>query len=191
MATTDPMPADGRTRAKEQARADRARYRTMRNLVGSLVLCFLFIGFLALVTWRPQEEKVRPVDYTEQLAEARKVAPYRVLAPQPLPGGWQATSAEVRAVAGEPVTWHLGVLTPDRRYVGLEQSNDVPKDVIAAELGNVRDDGVSRIGTVTWQRKVLLDRDERAIVLSAPGVTTILTGPVDYPTLESLATTLR
>lgn len=193
MATDRPTDTvqEARARAREQAKADRARYRTMRNLVGSLFACFLVIGFLALVTWRPHDEEVRRVDYAPQLAEARKVAPYRVLAPEPMPAGWQATSAEVRAPEGQPVTWHLGVITGDKRYVGLEQSNDRPGDVLADELGRTRDDGTSTIGTATWQRKALLDRDERALVLSTPTVTTIITGTADYATLDTFAAALR
>ena len=188
MVSTDRTAAEA---ARARARADRARFRTLKNLVWSLLACFVVIAFLAIVTWRPHDEKVRRIDYTVQLAEARKAAPYRVLAPEPMPDGWQATSAEVRAPEGGPVTWHLGVVTADKLYVGLEQSNGAAPRFIADELGRVRDDGTSAVSGSTWQRKALLDRDERAIVVTGSGVTTIVTGSADYPALETFAAALR
>lgn len=177
-------------RAKQQAKIDRARSRNLRSLVWSLVACFGVIAFLAFVTWRPHEETVRAIDnYGPKLAQARESAPYRVLAPEPMPAGWQVTSAELTAPAGGPVSWHLGIVTTDRSYVGLEQSNGPAGKFTADELGQTEADGTSTLPG--WQRKRLLDRDERALVRTAAGVTTIVTGTTDYPTLEQFAQALR
>jgi hypothetical protein len=169
---------------------DRARYRTMTNMVWGLLVSLAVVFAVAALAWRPHHETVRVIDYTAQLADARRVAPYDVLAPAPMPSGWQATSARVGAEPGKPVTWHLGVLTADRRYVGLEQSS--APSVVGEKLGPVDDDGTTTVAGVVWQRKVLTERKgERAIVRSGDGVTTIVTGNVDYATLESFATTLH
>jgi Protein of unknown function (DUF4245) len=181
--------ARAQERAKQQAKLDRAQARTFRNLIWSLVACFGVIAFLAFVTWRPHEEQVKAIDYGPKLAQAREVAPYRVLAPEPMPAGWQATSAEVTAPQNSPVTWHLGVITADRAYVGLEQSNGPAGKFTADELGRTEPDGTSALPG--WQRHRLLERDERALVRTAAGVTTIVTGTADYPTLEQFTQTLR
>jgi hypothetical protein len=181
--------ARAQEQAKQQAKIDRAQSRNFRNLIWSLVACFALIGFLAFVTWRPHEEKVRAIDYAPKLAQAREVAPYRVLAPEPMPAGWQATSAEVTSPQNSPVTWHLGVITADRAYVGLEQSNGPAGKFTTDELGPTEADGTTTLSG--WQRRRLLERDERALVRTTAGVTTIVTGTADYATLEQFVQVLR
>ena len=72
-----------------------------------------------IVPWRPKEERVgKAVPYTAQLEDAKKVAPW-VRGPEPMPQGWTATSVEFRAPEQSPMTWHLGVLTNEKKYVDL------------------------------------------------------------------------
>ncbi|WP_405068747.1 DUF4245 domain-containing protein [Kribbella sp. NBC_01510] len=196
-AAEDPRVAvEARARAeaityREQNRKDRAKARTLTNMVWALLACFVVVAFLMIVTWRPKEEKVRAVEYTAQLQDARKVAPW-VRGPEPMPAGWAATSVEFRAPEQQPITWHLGVVTDAKKYVGLEQSNVTGGEFPADKLGRTTDDGTSTVGGVTWQRKVLLDRtQENALVLVGSGVTTIVTGNAGYPALEAFALTLR
>jgi hypothetical protein len=177
--------------ARAQSQADRAKARTMKNMVWALLACFIVVAFLMIVTWRPKEEKVRAVEYTAQLQDARKLAPW-VRGPEPMPSGWTATSVEFRAPQQSPVTWHLGVVTTEKKYVGLEQSNVTANAYQFDKLGKTADDGTSTVAGVTWQRKKLLDRDkEQALVLIGSGVTTILTGNAGYQALETFAAALR
>jgi len=176
---------------RQQNRKDRAKARTMTNMVWALVACFVVVAFLMIVTWRPKHETVRAVEYTAQLQDARKVASW-VRGPEPMPSGWTATSVEFRAPEQQPITWHLGVVTAEKKYVGLEQSNVSGGKFQSDKLGRTSDDGTSTVGGVTWQRKVLLDRkQENALVLAGSGVTTIVTGNAGYPALEAFASTLR
>jgi hypothetical protein len=177
--------------ARAQSRADRAKARTIKNLVWALLACFIVVAFLVIVTWRPKEEKVRAVEYTAQLQDARKLAPW-VRGPEPMPSGWTATSVEFRAPQQSPVTWHLGVVTAQKKYVGLEQSNVTANAYQFDKLGKTADDGTSTVAGVTWQRRKLLDRDnEQALVLIGSGVTTIVTGNAGYQALETFAAALR
>jgi hypothetical protein len=176
---------------RAKANADRAKARTMTNMVWAMLACLIVVGFLAVVTWRPKSEKVRAVEYTAQLQDAKKVAPW-VLGPKPMPAGWTATSVEFRAPEQSPMTWHLGIVTTEKKYVGLEQSNVTGKNFQSEELGKTSDDGTSTVAGVVWQRKTLLDRrDEHALVLIGSGVTTIVTGNAGYPALETFAASLR
>lgn len=176
---------------REQNRKDRAKARTLTNMVWALLACFVVVAFLMIVTWRPKEEKVRAIEYTAQLEDARKAAAW-VRGPEPMPSGWVATSVEFRAPEQRPITWHLGIVTNEKKYVGLEQSNVIGKQFQSDELGRTSDDGTATVGGITWQRKVLLDRkDENALVLVGSGVTTIVTGNAGYPALEAFASTLR
>lgn len=177
--------------ARAQSQTDRAKARTLKNMVWALLACFVVVAFLMTVTWRPKEEKVRAVEYTAQLQDARKLAPW-VRGPEPMPSGWTATSVEFRAPQQSPVTWHLGVVTAEKKYVGLEQSNVTANAYQFDKLGKTAEDGTSTVAGVTWQRKKLLDRDnEQALVLIGSGVTTIVTGNAGYQALETFAAALR
>jgi Protein of unknown function (DUF4245) len=176
---------------REQNRKDRAKARTLTNMVWALLACFVVVAFLMVVTWRPKEERIKAVEYTAQLEDAKKVAPW-VRGPAPLPAGWTATSVEFRTPEQSPITWHLGVVTNEKKYVGLEQSNVSGTKFQSDELGKTSDDGTSSVEGVTWQRKVLLDRKgENALVLVGSGVTTIVVGNAGYPALEAFASVLR
>jgi hypothetical protein len=176
---------------REQNRKDRAKARTLTNMVWALLACFVVVAFLMVVTWRPKEERIKAVEYTAQLEDAKKVAPW-VRGPAPLPAGWTATSVEFRTPEQSPITWHLGVVTNEKKYVGLEQSNVTGAKFQSEELGKTTDDGTSSVEGVTWQRKTLLDRKgENALVLVGSGVTTIVVGNAGYPALEAFASVLR
>jgi hypothetical protein len=201
-ATSHGPSSEAKARAKAQAlaeadeyrqayRRDKAKSQTVGNLVFATVVCLVVVAFLMIVTWRPKDEKVRAIEYTAQLQDARKAAAW-VRGPEPMPTGWSATSVEFRAPEQEPMTWHLGVVTNDKKYVGLEQSNVTGGKFQADKLGRTTDDGTTTVGGVTWQRKVLLDRkNENALVLVGSGVTTIVTGNAGYPALETFASTLH
>ena len=176
---------------RAQNKIDRAKARTLTNMVWALLACFIVVAFLMIVTWRPKSEKVNEVEYTAQLADARKVASW-VRGPEPMPSGWKATSVEFRAPQQSPMTWHLGIVTDQKKYVGLEQSNVTTRGFQADELGKTSDDGTSTVAGVVWQRKTLQDRDgEQALVLTGTGVTTIVTGNAGYQALETFAATLK
>jgi hypothetical protein len=161
-------------------------------MVFALVICLAVVAFLITVTWRPKkEEKPTAVPYTAQLEDARKAAAW-VRGPEPMPAGWTATSVEFRTPQQAPITWHLGVVTNEKKYVGLEQSNVSGGKFVADKLGRTSDDGTATVAGVTWQRKVLLDRkSENALILVGSGVTTIVAGNAGYPALEAFASVLR
>jgi hypothetical protein len=172
-------------------RRDKARSQTVWNLVFAIGVCLVVVAFLIAVTWRPNHETVKAVEYTAQLQDAQKAAPW-VRGPEPMPAGWTATSVEFRAPEQAPMTWHLGVVTDQKKYVGIEQSNVTGGKFLADKLGRTSDDGTSTVGEITWQRKTLQDRKgENALVLVGSGVTTIVTGNAGYSALETFASVLH
>jgi hypothetical protein len=176
---------------RAQNKIDRAKARTLTNMFWALLACFIVVAFLMIVTWRPKPEKVREVEYTAQLADARKAASW-IRGPEPMPAGWKATSVEFRAPQQSPISWHLGIVTDQKKYVGLEQTNVTTRGFQADKLGKISDDGTSTVAGVVWQRKTLQDREgEQALVLIGSGVTTIVTGNAGYQALETFAATLR
>jgi hypothetical protein len=177
---------------RQAYRRDKRKSQTVGNMVFAMVICLAVVAFLITVTWRPKkEEKPTAVEYTAQLQDARKAAAW-VRGPEPMPSGWTATSVEFRAPQQEPITWHLGVVTNELKYVGLEQSNVSGGKFVAEKLGRTSDDGTTTVDGVTWQRKVLLDRkNENALLLVGSGVTTIVAGNAGYSALEAFASVLR
>jgi hypothetical protein len=97
--------------------------RSAAGMVGAMVvLVAVVIGFVLFrdLNRNDPASPVRTVDYAQSAEYARDQAGFDVLSPDTLPEGWRATSA--RYVPGENESWHLGLLTGDGRYVGLEQS---------------------------------------------------------------------
>jgi Protein of unknown function (DUF4245) len=103
-----------------------ARYqRSTGGLVGAMVVLvavvLLYAGLQALKS-DPPSSAVRAVDYAGDVPAARKAADFALVAPPRLPGGWRATTVSFSGSPG--AHWHLGVLTDQGRYVGLEQGDE-------------------------------------------------------------------
>jgi hypothetical protein len=97
--------------------------RSTGGLLGAMIVTVLAVvaiaGLNALKTDRP-ETPVRAVDYEAMVRAGRADAKLVVMAPPSLPSGWKATSATYST--GSSPTWHLGMLTDDGKYVGVEEA---------------------------------------------------------------------
>jgi len=104
-------------------------------------------------------------------------------APEELPEGWIATS--VRYAAGDAPLWHLGMLTDDRLYVGVEQQRKPGIDMVEEFVDEdaTRGDDVTVDGA-TWQSWTDAG-DDTALVLQADDVTTLVVGAVPEETLAA------
>ena len=99
--------------------------RSAAGMVGAMVvLVAVVVGSVVFrdANRRDPQSPVKAVDYTQAADFARQQADFEVLAPSSLPDGWRATTVEYRP--GTNDRWHLGLLTDEDRYVGLEQSGD-------------------------------------------------------------------
>ncbi len=98
--------------------------RSFGGLIGAMVvLVALLVGWVAFrsIFSDNPDSAVRVVDYRADLPAARAAADFDLVAPETLPTGWRSTS--VRFTPLPKQAWHLGVLTDDENYVGLEQSD--------------------------------------------------------------------
>src|SRR4051812_12258136 len=168
-----------------------SRYRSSANgLVGALIVCLglmALVVVMTLVQSRGSEQEAAAYDYRGDLLAAREQAPFDVLAPSTLPSGWKVTSARWTG-AGPEKEWHLGVLTDDDEYVGLEQGNALSTSFIeehtkADEPGEPVD-----IDGQTWQ--TLTAGSETALVLSSDQVTTVVTGTASHEELVKFVESL-
>jgi hypothetical protein len=81
-----------------------------------------------------------------------------VLAPDRLPLGWKATSATY--THGVSPTWHLGMLTDDTRYVGVEEASESIDDLVEEHVDENAQRGKDvTIGSLKWQTWTESDGD--------------------------------
>ncbi|WP_157987704.1 DUF4245 domain-containing protein [Jiangella endophytica] len=132
------------------------------------------------------------VDYQPALAVAREEYGYDVLAPEPVPDGWRATSIDFAQESGGD-RWKLGFLIGDgEQFIGLEQTDGEIQSYRDDRLAGFQPDGESTIDGDTWER--LLeddDRPDRALVRVDGGAITIVRGTVSYEGLEDFVRLLR
>jgi len=167
----------------------------IRTLAVILIPVVLVIAFFSRDL---RDYPAQVVDWQPVLAQARKEAPYPVLAPAGLPETWRPT--QVTWVAkGEPYLndeasvrnlWQLGYLDPNDTFISVNQGDDQPRQLVAGLTRDGSADGASQLGDQTWVRYISPDERTRALVLSAPKVTTVVVGDTSYEALEAFAGTL-
>jgi hypothetical protein len=160
-------------------------------MVRSLAVVVVLVGIIVVFNVAGQpDEVVRDVDYVSAAEQARQQASYDVLAPASLPSGWKATSARTSA-GGGAVHWHLGLVTGADDYAAVEQTD-------GARAGFIRElaEGATRAGRVTiagepWRKLEGGEPEERALVRTDGGVTTVVAGSATWAELQTLASSLR
>ena len=178
-----------------QAAKTRRRGReTVRDMVISMAVVGLGIAALMLVTWRPKPEaQVRVIDWKPAATAAQSASQYPVVTPVGLPDQWRATSARFESEpqsAGRPV-WHVGYVTPNNAYAGVEQSDADPAIFISRTVDGGRPDGEVVIGGRAWQSYAPGANGFRSLVRTEGGSTVIVTGSADSAELTALAAALQ
>ena len=157
----------------------------------ALLVCLGAVGLFLLVTPQSRTERVPEVNYTIDLANARRRAAYDVWAPSPLPANWIANSSRMPADT-EYVTWRLGFATAQRRHAMLAQSDEKPAAEFANRMANSdKPVGSVQVGGVTWEKRERPDKNQRTLVRFLPDVTLVVTGSADWPELTALAASLK
>lgn len=171
-----------------------ARYqRSAGGMAGAmLVLGVLVIGWVVIrsLTSADPASPVQRVDYARDVPTAREAADFDLVAPPRLPRGWEATT--VRYTPAPGARWHLGVLTDERRYVGLEQSRDPVRSMVEEFVDESATRGrPADVAGEAWS--TYTDSGGDLALVRRSGVTTTLVVGHDVPrsTLVSYATSLR
>jgi len=121
------------------------------GVLGALLIASFFVGkFFTVHPDRPAS--VVPLD--DAVTGARAIAKFDVIAPKRLPAGADATSARFT-----PETWHLGVLTKDNEYLGLEQAASRPATLVQDFAPKSRAVGSSRVAGRVWVTRAEPDGD--------------------------------
>lgn len=150
-------------------------------VLGAIILTLFLVGQLVTIT---PDQPTRTVDYQEAVESSRTVADFDLYAPRSLPEGWRATS-----VRFEEGAWHLGVVTDEDDYVGLEQVGDSTQRAIERFAKGSRADGRTVIGGETWSLRTG-PRDDRTYVRRDADVTIVVTGTAPRPVMERYISSL-
>jgi hypothetical protein len=168
-------------------------------MIRSLAVILIPLVVITIIfTNTPKQHPVKEVDWKSVLATARKEAPFEVLAPESLPAGWRATQVTwVRQ--GQPYLngqlsprnlWQIGFLTPNDVFIGLNQGDVRPQEMVDQQSRDGSRDGSSVVAGQTWQRLISADGRTRSLVLQGPDATTIVSADLPYEALEAYASTL-
>lgn len=157
--------------------------RGIRDLILSMAVVGIFVAFLFAVVWRPSPDPIRTVDPVPQFEAARAQADYTVLAPQGLSADWKPTSARFEAEGDDATSWFVGYVTPEGQFVALTQSDADPVEFTEKQTLQGTPDGERVIDGTTWTQYIA--NDQRSLVSTADGATTIVTGTVSYERLQA------
>ena len=164
--------------------------RSFSGMIGALLVLLLVIaGFVAFraVNRNDVKDPVTPIDWRGPATYAREQADFEVRSPESLPDGWIASSA--RWTGGRDPHWHLGLLTEQRQYVGLEQEDrsldDMVEEYVDPDAAQGKD---VVIAGQTWES--WFDDEDQALVLEGDDVTTLVVGTVDRKTVEDFVRSL-
>lgn len=155
----------------------------VRSVVVIGVILLAVFGIGQIMTVKP-EHPTSTVDYRSALQSARPVASFDILAPTSLPEGWRATSARY-----DDDAWHLGVITDDDEYVGLEQLRAGVRETVRKFAEDSRPAGSVTIDGTPWQRRSEPDGDS-TYVRRDGDMTVLVTGSATRAEIERYVSSL-
>jgi len=177
---------------KDAARRSRREHQTAFNLVLALIASLGIVLFLVLVVVRPDQTVDRSVDY-QQIASQAKVPGVELAAPD-LPKGFSSNRADFQDGSSDQVrVWTVGLVTPDRQYIGLQQGIDANASWVSNQLDQRPATGVRTIAGTKWT--VYDRRDEGkdagnhaySLVTTIDRNTIVLSGTADDDSFETVA----
>jgi uncharacterized protein DUF4245 len=168
------------------------RGASMGDLARSLGLVLGLVVVTALLIQHRHNHRVKVVDTRPAIAEARRIAPYAVLAPVGLSSRWRATSVRLSGPVPQhpaPTHLHIGYVSPAEHYVALEESDATDTSFVAAETAHGREVGSRQIAGRQWSEYDATG-STRALVLRSGGTAVVLVGETSWTELSELAASL-
>ena len=132
------------------ARARRAR-QTVNNLIYSLLATGALVLIMVLITPRPTENLVKPVDYQSVASQVAETSGYPVLAPGLMGHGWYSNSARWNSKTADGVdNWYVGFVGPNNQYLGITQGYATNPTWVVLQLKGDLPSGATTIGGLHW-----------------------------------------
>ena len=167
------------------------RNPSLGDMVRSVVVIGVLAGLVVAFTAFLRDDPPKPasdVDFAQIAAEASAGVDYPLLAPREVPEGWEANSA--RLTPGDPPSWHLGMVTADEDYIGLEQAEASIDEMLDEHASGARSDGAATVGGVEWSVRTDGEGDTTFVRRDA-GVTVLVTGDAPREQIESYIESLE
>ncbi|MEV8630115.1 DUF4245 domain-containing protein [Streptosporangium sp. NPDC051023] len=162
----------------------------------AMLVCLAGVAVFLLVTPQSRTEHIPKIDFSIDVANMRRAAPYQVWSPDPVLPNWVPTSSrktDGKSADGKPtVTWKLGFATAKRAHALLGQSDEKPQAEFANRMANTDQAGGSiQINGVTWEKRFREDKNQRSLIRFLPDVTLVVTGTAQWDELSALAGSLK
>lgn len=172
----------------------RRGFETARDMVWSMAAVFGLVLVILAVTYRPDPDPIRVIDYAPVIAEAKAANSWPVLSPATNPDGWRSTSARIELQPGQKVSVFVGWVTKDDAFASLQQTNLQGVD-LAKWLRDATDKGVAGESWTDangrqW-KTFTSSRPQTSLVLTTSQATYVVAGSSTVNELESLANSLR
>jgi Protein of unknown function (DUF4245) len=173
-------------------RRRRAPGRSFTGLLWAMIP--VLVVLVVLVVWQQAgtDAPRETLDPTGDVAYARSIAPVPFPDVVP-PQGWQATSSQVDAPAGEkrsPVTLQIGFVTPAGKYAEVVVSDQAPVTVLRQVAQGATEDGTTPVGGAAWER-YRSQRGEVVLVRRVGRATALVTGDASEADLVTAAASIR
>lgn len=174
-----PTPRQGSARARPQPTTP-----DVVRVVVLLALGIVLAGWLGSLFRNQPEVEPDTVDYRAIAAAAQEGAGFPLTVPSRLPQAWRATSARWDPTDRQ---WHIGVLTGDEEYVGLEQSGAGLAQARRAFAPDSTQAGTVDVARRPWLRFVDGQTGEVTLMEERSRSVVAVTGSVPEATLAAYA----
>ena len=161
-------------------------------IIAMVVTVAAVVAFVVFRSLLGTDVEVEPesVDYLEKVRQAQGAGLSPVYPPT-LPGGWQATGAEV--TPGQPPGFGLTLLTADEKFLGVRQDHDSVDDLLEEYVVEETDEGdpfeVTGSVAPTWDTYSDTGGD-LAYVAEVDDLTVLVYGSADRADIERLVESL-
>jgi hypothetical protein len=178
---------------KDDARRARRQHQTAINLVLSLVASLAIVIALVAVVARPDKSLNTTVDYRQVASQAHVTGV--VFAAPKLPSTYSSNRADYSDGAADGVkVWTVGLITPDKQYIGIHQGIDANATWVSNQLQQGTATGSRTIDGTKW---TVYDRRsdgsdagnlEYSLVATFGRSTIVLAGTADDASFRTVAT---
>ncbi len=161
-------------------------------VIAMVVTVAAVVAFVVFRSLLSTDVEVEPesVDYLEKVKQAQDAGLSPVY-PATLPGGWQATGAEV--TPGQPPGFGLTLLTADEKFLGVRQEDDSVDDLLKEYVVEETEEGdafeVSGSVAPTWHTYSDTGGD-LAYVAEVDDLTVLVYGSASRADIEQLVESL-
>ena len=164
------------------------------DMVLSLSAVFAAVVIILVITWRPQEQVVMPVDYAGAKQQAVAGSNWPIYVPSEIPSGYQVTAARFEAESygdSGDSRWYLGLTSADEQFISLWQSDGKPGQIKAAATNSAECSETQIINGQEWEKCFTEKPETRAFVRTDRELIYIVSGNAEYSALEKFIESLE